>query len=193
MTLVTLIVLLFAPALAEAGDVRETPFQATPRQTNETAAVPTKEVVCLFPEDEEALWFTKWEGIFWNRDYPTWRGTVSVLLAPSWTDGSKHTAATVAYVFPDSKKTLVTTYVKILDCKLRIEYTDKTNTYSLEKRGDQFVLERFDWWGPKRQFPIRIELKHIDAPPYLPFKLVRPVPEISETPASQPSTAEITQ
>jgi hypothetical protein len=192
--LITIIMLLFAPASASAGDTREAPFQTAPRQVDETATAPEGEAVCLLPGDEEALLFTKWEGSFWNKDHPNYyRGTISMVLAASWVDGNKRIAANMNYDFPDIGKKVGATYARIAECELRVEYPDIPEIYSLEKQGDKFFIKAFVRWGPKQQHPIQIEMKHVVSPPYLPFVLVRPVPEISTAPASQPSTAEITQ
>jgi hypothetical protein len=191
--LIAIIMLLFAPASASAGDTRDSPFNKAPRQTDETATAPTEETVCLLPGDEKELWFTKWEGQFWNRDAPSWRGTVSMTLGPRHGWG---TEAVSDRVFPRTGKHTGVAPARIVECKLRVEFTDVPEIYSLLKRGDEFILETLIWGGEKRQYPLRFEMKRVAIPHlnFLPLNLkaLKP-PEISTAPASQPSTAEVAQ
>lgn len=182
--LVVLIVALFAPTLAEAGDERTSPFAAIIRQADKKAPVSKKESVCLLPGDAETLWFTRWEGRFWNRDYPNfYSGTISMILKPRL-GGAR---AVIDYNFPDIGKRTGRARALIVECKLRVAYKDTPNTYSLTKRGNQFIFETFSMWGSKRNIPIQVEMLQVGSP----LKLARPSPEISMAPTPRPGSESV--
>jgi hypothetical protein len=110
--------------------------------------LPQRRTVCLLPGDEEALRLTRWEWYAWNRNYPKGlRGTRSITLLSSVAGG---TWVVLDYVDPQHKR-YPTAFAPVLitDCKLRAEFSDISETYTLLKRGDEFILETFVWWGPE--------------------------------------------